>query len=172
MSPSGRYMMYVEDVTNPENYEVKTTGKIVELIQDITTKEFKLAERRVIEDFYERYNKRGSSINSYYDYYSVYDFFLTDKMEILFINKTDKILMYEEIKCQNEVEKKLGKRDYNQEEFRDLSDISYTMKNGGFALYSSEEVYFLRINSELRTIMPLMRINFKLNKAQMTINKV
>ena len=71
MSPSGRYMMYVEDVTNPENYEVKTTGKIVELIQDITTKEFKLAERRVIEDFYERYNKRGSSINSYYDYYSV-----------------------------------------------------------------------------------------------------
>ena len=80
--------------------------------------------------------------------------------------------MYEEIKCQNEVKNKIGKRDYNQEKFRDLSDISWTMKNGGFALYSSEEVYFLRINSELRTIMPLMRINFKLNKAQMTINKV
>ena len=80
--------------------------------------------------------------------------------------------MYEEIKWQDEVDKKLGKRDYNQEEFRDLSDINFTMKNGGFALYSSEEIYFLRINSDLGTVMPLIKINFKLNKAQMTVNKV
>ena len=46
------------------------------------------------------------------------------------------------------------------------------MKNGGFALYSSEEVYFLRINSDLRTVMPLVRISFKQIKAQMTVNSV
>ena len=80
--------------------------------------------------------------------------------------------MYEEIKIQNEIEKKLGKRDWNQEEFRDLGDINYTMKNGGFALYFSEEVFFLRINTYLRTVMPLVRMKFKLNKAQMTVNSV
>ena len=80
--------------------------------------------------------------------------------------------MYEEIKILNEVEKKLGNRDCNQEKFRDLGDINYTMTKGRFALYSSEEVFFLRINSDLWTVMPLVRINFKLNKAQMTVNSV
>ena len=82
--------MYVEDTVNPENSETKTAAKIVELIQDVTTKEFKFMERRTIQYFYERYNKRASSVNTYYDYYSIYDFFLSDKMEILFINKKSK----------------------------------------------------------------------------------
>ena len=46
------------------------------------------------------------------------------------------------------------------------------MKNRGFALYSSEEVFFLRINLYLRTVMSLVRIIFKLNKVQMTVNSV
>ena len=46
------------------------------------------------------------------------------------------------------------------------------MKNGEFTLYYSEEVFFLRINSDLRTVIPQVRINFKLNNAQMTVNSV
>ena len=46
------------------------------------------------------------------------------------------------------------------------------MKNGGFAFHSQEEVFFLRINSELKTIMPLIKINFKINKGQMSVDKV
>ena len=54
--------MNVEDTVNPENTETKTAAKIEELIQDVTKKEFKLMERRTIENFYERYNKRASSV--------------------------------------------------------------------------------------------------------------
>ena len=71
--------MYVEERVNPENTETKTAAKIVELIQDATTKEFKFVERITIEDFYERYKKRTSSINTFYDYW-IYKFIIVFKV--------------------------------------------------------------------------------------------
>ena len=46
------------------------------------------------------------------------------------------------------------------------------MKNGSFAAYFSEKVFFLKINSDTRSISPLIKINFQINKGQMTVNKV
>lgn len=184
VSPSGRYMFIAEKdilkdaekanpseqgVDNPE--EDKTVGKVLELVMDKDTKEFRLETKHRIEDFKERYNQSHSDFNTY-SYYGTSTYFLTDKMEILCLNKTDNYVMYEEIKVQDELKEKFGKNEYDKEKFNTLNDINVEMKNGGFTFYTQEEVHFLRIDSEHRTVMPLIKVNFKINKGQMTINKV
>ena len=137
LSPSGRYIFYVEEAEkkNPEDLEPPAThGKIVELMMDKKNRKFYLEPRETIEDFFNRYNKTASSHNTY-DYYSYggsSKFFLTDKMELLFIDSGEKLLMYDDVKCQDEVDKKFGKSDYDKEQFKTLSDITCVMKNGGF----------------------------------------
>lgn len=179
LSSNGRYIFYCEAVKiepdNPNNYETKTVGKIVELTYDAKTLEFKFETKRTIEDFKERYNKQAGEINTYNYYYGngmEYDFFVTDNQELLFFDKTNGKIMYEEMDCAKDLEKKLGKRDYNEEEYRTISDMTWYVKNGGFACHSSEQVFFIRINSELRKIMPMIKINFQINKGQMSISKV
>ena len=128
LSPSGRYIFYVEEVDkkNPEDLEpAGTVGKIVELMMDKKTRNFTLELRETIEDFVARYNRTASSHNTY-DYYSYgsLKFFLTDKMELLFINTSDKVLMYDDIKCQDEVDKKFGKSEYDKEQFKTMADMT------------------------------------------------
>lgn len=88
------------------------------------------------------------------------------------MEKDKNILMYEEIKIYQDIENKLGMRGYSHAEYNTVSDLKWVMKNGGFAAYSSEEIFFIRINSELRSVMPMIKINFQINKDQMTVNKV
>ena len=87
MSPSGRYILYFEDITDTKNpTELKTIGRIIELVQDPKTKEFKFEEKRTINDFYERYARRANKFNGYDVFYYQSDFYLTDSMEVLYFN--------------------------------------------------------------------------------------
>ena len=113
LSPNGRYMFYCEHETeeleeiakdNHDDYysyhntykEYKPTspslGKIVELVIDHETKEFKHVCRRTIHDFDERYKFTAYDFNRYYYSYNQneneiysYDhsFYVTDKMELI-----------------------------------------------------------------------------------------
>jgi hypothetical protein len=68
LSPSGRYIFYVEDEKKEDpndTSEPVTVGKVVELVMDKETLEFKLELRREIRDFYERYKKRAIDVNQY-----------------------------------------------------------------------------------------------------------
>ena len=149
LSPSGRYIFYVEDVKiesdNSDDSETKTVGKIIELIYNKEDK-FQFETKRTIEDFTERYNKSSSEINQDDDDLP-FEFYITDNMELLYVDKTDNIVMYEEKHIEKDLEKKLGRRNLNKKEYRTVSDLVWVMKNGGFTAYSLEEVYFLKINS-------------------------
>ena len=149
LSPSGRYIFYVEDVKiesdNSDDSETKTVGKIIELIYN-KEDEFQFETKRTIEDFTERYNKSSSEINQDDDDLP-FEFYITDNMELLYVDKTDNIVMYEEKHIEKDLDKKLGRRDSNKKEYRTVSDLVWVMKNGGFTAYSLEEVYFLKINS-------------------------
>ena len=54
MSPSGQYIFYVEDTDKLiQGLKLrKPVGKILELVQDSTTKRFEFKLRRTIKDFY------------------------------------------------------------------------------------------------------------------------
>jgi hypothetical protein len=96
-------------------------------------------------------------------------------MELLFIDKSNKKLMYEEINCYDLIEEKFGKREVNEEnkeEFKTLEDVTIVCKNGGIAFHTEDEAWFLGFDSELRKVTPLIRINFQINKGQMTLNKI
>jgi hypothetical protein len=175
LSPSGRYIFYVEDEKKEDpndTSEPVTVGKVVELVMDKETLEFKLELRREIRDFYERYKKRASDVNQYSYYGSIVEFFVSDKMEIMALNKNENFLMYEDIHCYAQIENKFGMRDYEPEKYKDLNDITIIMKNGGFAIHTEEEAYFLRVNSEIGSVLPVIKINFKINKSQMTIHRI
>jgi len=183
LSPNGRYLCIVEEDVDLVCEEYKKEDepdaipkapaimKIKEIMMDKTSKKFTLEDRRQITDCLQRYDKSASEINQY-TYYGGITLFLTDKMEVFALDKSTNLLMYEEVKCYNEVEKKFGKDEYDKEKDVDLNNINIVMKNGGFAFYNQEEVFFLRVNSDLGTVLPLVKINFKINKGQMTIDKV
>jgi hypothetical protein len=97
---------------------------------------------------------------------------VTDKKEIMMHSKGENVLMYEDIECYKEVENKFGMNEYDPTKFKTLNDINILTKNGGYALYTSEEAYFLRVESDLGTVLPLIKINFKINKGQMTIDRI
>ena len=80
--------------------------------------------------------------------------------------------MYNEIHCEDMVKDKFGKNEYNQELFKTISDINNKIGNCGFIFYSSEEIFILRYEPKLKSIMPLSKANFKLNKGQMFIDRV
>ena len=174
LSPSGRYLMYIEgeNVLGENNIsEIKDRAIIAEIKHDPVSEEFVLETRRTVEDFKERYNRTASETNMY-DYSSCYNYFLTDNMEILFVDTSDNKLMYEEIPIAKDIEKKLGRRDYNEEEYRQVADLTWIPQNGGFAAYSSQDVYFIRVNSETRSVLPIIKCNFNINKGQMSVTKL
>jgi hypothetical protein len=150
----------------------KPLGRLYEFVRDRKNKTFSLKLISTMNDFKERYNKLASDINQYSYYGGAVELFLTDKMELLLIDKDNKRLMYEEINCYDQIEGKFGKQEYNKDENKTLADVTIVCKNGGFAFHSQEEAWFLGINSELRTALPLIRINFQINKGQMTLNRI
>ena len=51
-------------------------------------------------------------------------------MELLYVNKDDNIVMYEDKHLEKQLQKKLGKKDDNEQEYRTISDLTWVMKNG------------------------------------------
>lgn len=144
---------------------------IVELTLNPDTKKFELITRRTIENFEQIYNKKQSDINTF-SYYGGIELFLTDNKELMYIDKNEDKLFYEDISCKEFIDQKFGKSEYNPEEYKKLVDMTVVPKNGGFAIHDSESCYFLAIDSELKRVLPLTKINFKINKGQMTIEKI
>lgn len=166
-------MLYIEEekegVRTMEN-PTGTVGRIVELMMDRDTNEFSIEHRVTISDFFQRYSRDHHSFNSIYFYdFKNSSFFLTDNMELLYVNPTDNIVMYDDIKCQNEVENKLGKHEEDKQKFKTIKDFRIVLKNGGFIFYSEQEIYFLGINSETKTVKPLIKIDFELKKEQLSV---
>ena len=172
MSPSGQYIFYVEDTDKLiQGLKLrKPVGKILELVQDSTNKRFEFKLRRTIKDFYKRFKMTCDEINSNY-FSSIYEFYVTDDMEILYVNKTHNKLMYEGVELQSEIYRKFGKKS-NNNSYRDLSNVSWVPKNGGFAFYTKTQAYFLRINAKIKTVLPLVEVKFRINKTQMIIEKI
>ena len=172
MSPSGQYIFYVEDTDRMiQGLKLKKpVGKILELVQNSTTKRFEFKLRRTIKDFYKRYKMTSDEINSNY-FSTIYEFYVTDDMEILYVNKTHNKLMYERVELQFEIYRKFGKKS-NNNSYRDLSNVTWVPKNGGFAFYTETQVYFLRINAKIKTVLPLVEVKFRINKDQMIIEKI
>ena len=175
ISPTGKYMLAFEEIPNPSadpySYNKEYTAVVRELVFDNATSTFSLEKRKEILDIKTIYDKVTNSINSY-NYYSSFEFYLTDSMDLLYINKTDKIVMYNEIHWEDLIKDKFGKNEYNQDLYKNISDINNKMGNCGFIFYSSEEVFILRYEPKLKTVMPLIKANFKINKGQMYIDRV
>jgi hypothetical protein len=173
LSPSGQYIFYLESAENPDGTasNEESIGKVMELVMDSKTKVFTLELRREIKDFTERYKKTCQDFNTY-QYYGGSKMFLSDKMEIFYTDNTKNIMMYEDIDCFKEIEGKFGMKQYETDKPKDLNDLTLVMKNGGFAISTGEEVYFLRVNSDLGTIMQLKRINFKISTGELLIEKI
>ena len=85
--------------------------------------------------------------------------------------KTHNKLMYEGVELQSEIYRKFGKKN-NNNSYRDLSNVTWVPKNGGFAFYTKTQVYFLRINGKIKTVLPLVEVKFRINKTQMIIEKI
>ena len=141
------------------------------MILDPTMNQFKFENIRVINDFYERYKLHRRQMNLV-EFKSNWEFYLTDNREILYVNKSQNIIMFEEIEWQNDIYQKLGKKDLSPDLFKDLADIVWVPKNGGFAFFSEWEVYFLKIDSVERIALPLIKVNFRISKSQMIVNQV
>jgi hypothetical protein len=86
-------------------------------------------------------------------------------------NNEEKIL-YEEIELKDLVKEKFGKHEHEPKDFKKANDMNWVLKNGGFGIYSDEEAFFLRIDSENRRVLPLIKINLQINKSQMTITQI
>jgi hypothetical protein len=170
ISPSGRYLSYIEEEGEGDNK--KTVGKVVELVMNKRDKTFSLLERRTIEDFKERYDKEASSVNTYDYSYGATSYFITDKMEFMYMDKGAEKIMYEDINFFSEIKDKFGMQEYDPKAFKTLNDINVVPKNGGYAFYSQEEVWFVKFDAENKKVMPLQMANFHINKGQMSINKV
>ena len=84
----------------------KPVGKILELILDPTMNQFKFENIRVINDFYERYKLHRRQMNLV-EFKSNWEFYLTDNREILYVNKSQNIIMFEEIEWQNDIYQKI-----------------------------------------------------------------
>ena len=64
----------------------------------------------------------SDEINSNY-FSTIYEFYITDGMEILYVNKTHNKLMYEGVELQSEIYRKFGKKS-NNHSYRDLSNVT------------------------------------------------
>ena len=172
-SPSGRYFFYVEESDSllAKSKNKRPIGKVLELNINPKTRKFEFTLIRKIDNFYENYGLLSEQVNSG-DFNLRNELHLTDNKEILYINKSKEILIFEDIECQDEVYQKLGKQEDNSDRYRTLFDVIWVPKNGGFAFYTESDVYFLRINSETRSVLPLIKINFRISKAQMVIDQV
>ena len=170
LSPSGRYLLYWEKHTKDDNTEI-TVGKVVELMMDSDTQKFSLEVRCSIEDFKERYGTDYIAFNTY-SYYSQTEYFLTDNKEMIVVDKSKNYVMFEDIKVEEELKDKFGKSEYDKSTFKTLNEVSVVKKNGGVVFYTQEEWYFLGFDSKAKTVLPLKKINFKINKGQITISNV
>ena len=205
LSPNGRYMFYFEHETN-ETVEVEqegednddghhdyynsykqikpvspSIGKIVELMVDCVSKQFKHVLRREILDFEERYKFTAYDFNKYFYSYGYhnsnnqnninannFEFFITDKMEIICINKTDKILMYEEIHFEQNMKEKL-RLSIDSEEENTFSDLSWLVTNGAVIAHSQSFVYYCLFDKNNNEVKPLMQVDFKINSEQLRV---
>jgi len=168
LSPSGRYIFYVEeDKDDPEI----SWGKTVELSLNPETKEFYLKEVSKM-DFTKAYEKKASDVNTY-DYYGGTELYLTDRKELIYIHKSEGIIKFDAQQVdKKQFEGKFGKDPYDNTRDRTLNDVNVRAKNGGVAVYTEEECWFIRYDSREKKIYPMERINFQINKGQMTINQI
>ena len=149
----------------------KTVGKILELIFDPDTIQFEFIEIKKINKFDEIYKLSSNQVNSK-EFNTWCKLYLTDNREILYVNKSQNIIMFEEIEWQNEIYQKLGKREVSPDLFKDLADVVCVPKNGGFAFFSEWEVYFLKIDSVEHIVLPLIKVNFRISNSQMVVDQV
>jgi len=80
-------------------------------------------------------------------------------------------IVYEGVNYYEYIKGKIGKNTQFEKD-NELADIRYWIKNGGFALYTFVEIYFLRVNSELQTSPKLIQVDLHIPKGLMYIEKV
>jgi hypothetical protein len=80
--------------------------------------------------------------------------------------------MYEGIDLFERIKGKFGKRQYDPEKDKEMTDMTFVVKNGCIVIHSQEEVWFIKIEEKVDVVMPLKRVNFKTKQSQVTIFKI
>ena len=97
--------------------------------------------------------------------------FVSDEGEVIAVYDHKNIIMYKHKNYYSLIEGKIGMKP-NSNEFNELKDVNYCMKNGGVALYTRTEVYFLRASTLLNIPPSLIKLNVNIPKGETYIHNV
>ena len=101
----------------------------------------------------------------------MHDFFWSDEGEILRISPKKNQIVSNHKDYYQEIKEKIGEHPHFDMK-NELIDIEYCMKNGGFALYSDVEWFFLQTTHSLESEPKLIKLNLNVPKGLISIEKV
>ena len=173
LSPSNQYLYYLEngDSGVNENGEYKTQWflRVKELKKDFHTEEFHLEHKHDSFDLQKDFNISSDEFNNYYTGTSIS---VTDDMEIIYVFKNTNQIWFNGQNWSNLVKEKFGKTTYDSNVYKTLNDFSISITNAGISIYNSEVIYQLRIDHKNNKLLPIMKINFDLNKWSVSVNNI
>ena len=175
VTPSGRFIYFIEEsnrYADDGSYSniINTYLRIFEIKHDQITNKFYLEFQFETEDLNKSFELQLYS----YQYYNDFKLFVTDDMDIIFVNKYKNQIFLNSKDWSHLIKDKLGKNENGPTQFRSLSDYSIYFKitNAGISIYNSEVVYQLRIDHKNNKLLPIMKINFDLNKWSVSVNEI